>query len=626
VHAIPACSARGDQPSADHDQPDAFTNSAEFTKLYPLASLNTQKDRNQSLQNLEVAMKLSRYLLVAGFVTSIFCSLLNAQTPATSASSGIVPRLVNFSGRAIDAQGKIISGIAGATFAIYQDQYDGTPLWMETQNVTADAKGNYMVQLGATKPDGLPLDLFTTGQARWLGVRINGDEEQPRILLLSVPYALKAADAQTLGGLPPSAFLLASPVVAGAASSSSDAPAANSSSASPSTSSDVTTSGGTVSTLPLFTAATSVQNSIVTQTATNAINVAGKLNHPATGAATATAGKNSQPETFVASAFNKTTSAPVTQTFQLQAEPAGNDTASPSGTLNLLYGSGTATPSETGLKISNKGLITFAAGQTFPTVTGNEAVTGDLTASELISTVATGTAPLKVTSTTQVANLNASLLGGVPASAFATLGSNSFVGNQGITGGLNVFSPTNPGGPIARFGSNGANDSDSAQIYSNGGAYLAETFVAGCSGCFVPGAQVGDGGMRVAPGQNLVLGDSGLNRMTLDSAGNAEQPLAAGGFVKAMAYVNAYTTPYKIVSCFNSTLTGAAATTPPCGINFTEDEMGLGFWDFDPGFEVDHRFISVTSTVPWICAGASPFSPNTVQVITTACNNSSQGA
>jgi len=44
---------------------------------------------------------------------------------------------------------------------------------------------------------------------RWLGVTINGGQEQPRVLLLSVPYALKAADAETIGGLPPSAFALA---------------------------------------------------------------------------------------------------------------------------------------------------------------------------------------------------------------------------------------------------------------------------------------------------------------------------------------------------------------------------------------------------------------------------------
>ena len=130
---------------------------------------------------------------------------------------------------------------------------------------------------------------------------------------------------------------------------------------------NVTTTGGTVNTLPLFTpTATNIQSSIVSQTGTSAINVLGKLNLPASATATATAGKASRPEAFTASAFNSGTAAAVAQNFQLQAEPANNNTASPSGTLNLLYAAGTAAPAETGLKINNKGVITFAPGQTFP--------------------------------------------------------------------------------------------------------------------------------------------------------------------------------------------------------------------------------------------------------------------
>jgi len=132
------------------------------------------------------------------------------------------------------------------------------------------------------------------------------------------------------------------------------------------TSSNVTTTGGTVNAIPLFTTATNIQSSILTQTGTTGLNVLGKLTLPAAGVATAAAGKNSRSEGFVASAFNSTTSTAVAQTFQLQAEPAGNNTAAASGTLNLLYGSGTAAATETGLKISNKGVITFAPGQTFP--------------------------------------------------------------------------------------------------------------------------------------------------------------------------------------------------------------------------------------------------------------------
>jgi len=154
-------------------------------------------------------MKSGKHILSWFFMLLLFCWSMNAQQTSSSTGSATVPRLVNFSGKATDAQGKIMSGIAGATFAIYKDQYEGSPLWLETQNIQADAKGNYTIQLGATKPDGLPLDLFSSGEARWLGVTANGGQEQPRVLLLSVPYALKAADAETIGGLPASAFVLA---------------------------------------------------------------------------------------------------------------------------------------------------------------------------------------------------------------------------------------------------------------------------------------------------------------------------------------------------------------------------------------------------------------------------------
>jgi len=295
---------------------------------------------------------------------AILASLIHAQETAP-APHPVVPRLVNFSGKAADEQGKVLSGVVGATFAIYKAQTGGSPLWLEMQNVTA-AKGNYTAQLGATKPEGLPLDVFASGDARWLGVSVNGGAEQPRVLLMSVPYALKAADAQTLGGLPASAFVLAPLPASGVAASNNGAVASPLSSPPPPATSNVTTSGGTVNAIPLFTTASNVQNSILTQTGTTAVNVAGKLNLPAVGAATATAGKNSRPESFVTSVFNSKTGTAVPQSFQLQAEPASNNTAGATGTLNLLFGQGTAAPAETGLKIAGNGRITFATGQTFP--------------------------------------------------------------------------------------------------------------------------------------------------------------------------------------------------------------------------------------------------------------------
>jgi len=135
------------------------------------------------------------------------------QTTAELLPTLPVPRLVKFAGMLKDELGKTRTGMAGVTFAIYKEQEGGAALWLETQNVELDEQGHYMVLLGATKSEGLPLELFTAGEHRWLGVQVNlpGEVEQPRVLLVSVPYALKAVDADTLGGMPASSFVLATP-------------------------------------------------------------------------------------------------------------------------------------------------------------------------------------------------------------------------------------------------------------------------------------------------------------------------------------------------------------------------------------------------------------------------------
>src|ERR1700730_351196 len=145
-----------------------------------------------------------------------------AQTSTSTASA--LPRLIRFGAVVKDLNGHPLTGVVGITFALYGEQTGGPPLWLETQNVTADSNGHYTALLGSTKPNGLPVELFTTEQARWVGVQVSGHAEQPRVLLVSVPYALKASDAQTLGGLPPSAFAPASSVTSNSASSSSAPP------------------------------------------------------------------------------------------------------------------------------------------------------------------------------------------------------------------------------------------------------------------------------------------------------------------------------------------------------------------------------------------------------------------
>jgi hypothetical protein len=131
----------------------------------------------------------------------------SAQQPVSTS----VPNLIRYSGTLKEAQGTALlsSTTAGVTFSIYKQQEGGAPLWMETQNVTTDAGGNYSVLLGSSTSAGLPNDLFSQQEERWLGAQVQGQAEQPRVLMVSVPYAFKAHEADTLGGRSVSDFVLA---------------------------------------------------------------------------------------------------------------------------------------------------------------------------------------------------------------------------------------------------------------------------------------------------------------------------------------------------------------------------------------------------------------------------------
>ncbi len=123
--------------------------------------------------------------------------------------------------------GQPARAVETVTLAIYADQVGGAPLWQETQNVAVDTKGRYALLLGATSPEGIPAAVLAAG-AQWLGTKFDrpGEVESPRGQLTSVPYTLRAADADTLGGRPASAYLLAP--TAGAAESSAMKPASES--------------------------------------------------------------------------------------------------------------------------------------------------------------------------------------------------------------------------------------------------------------------------------------------------------------------------------------------------------------------------------------------------------------
>ena len=215
------------------------------------------------------------------FAVLVLSACVAAQTPCTDnqISCSSVPRLIRFTGSLLDGAGRPRSGVVGVTFSVYGQATGGAPLWQETQNVPLDSQGRYAVLLGMTKTQGLPVEVFNSPASRWLGVwpQLDGEHEHSRVVLVSVPYALKAADTETLQGLPASAFVRAPTATSGQTGPSlssldrafyASVVIASGSSGKPGsptpTNSTVTTPGGAVNAVPKFASPTSIVNSQIT--------------------------------------------------------------------------------------------------------------------------------------------------------------------------------------------------------------------------------------------------------------------------------------------------------------------------------------------------------------------------
>jgi len=349
-------------------------------------------------------MKCSKWGLLWSLVVAL-CSFTvdgiaqdTVAAPGTTASTTntAVPGLMNYSGVLKDVDGKPMTGITGVTFLLYKDEQGGAPVWIETQNVTPDKNGKYTVSLGATRLDASLSDSFSNSEARWLGVQISGQAEQPRVLLVSVPYAMKAADADTIGGLPVSAFVLANGTKPGGSSAPASAKAATSPSGVPPVNPNVT-GKGTAGFIPVWDTTSDIINSVMFQ-------------------------KNSL--------IGVGTSAPAV-TLDVNGKGAFRDTLTlvPKATDATLAINGTA------FKIDQTGNVTFIGTQKFP---GTGTITGITTgsASGLQGGGTSGTLNLSV-KPAGVTNamlqhptitLNSNTAGGLTAPGAMTLGSTFTIG------------------------------------------------------------------------------------------------------------------------------------------------------------------------------------------------------
>lgn len=423
--------------------------------------------------------------------------------PVTHVAAPVIPQQVRYSGTLASRSGDTVE----AVFGIYAAPEGGEALWTETQHVTVDRDGSYTVLLGSATTAGLPQSLFAGGAARWLGVSVERAPELERVLLSSVPYAMKSADAQALAGHPAGDFVTQQQLSQFA---QSEAQRAQTAEFQPLSSGTITGSG-TTGKIPEFTGTNTIGNSEITQvgsdiginepapvatldvngpgqfrgtltlpplaTATTStghgsqvlqlasstwsttaaaavsptykLSVSANSNNTASpsgdllfnyqlgagpsstilyvtpngaltsygrftvtnaGVATSSAALNSPLFEFVASSYSSGTSSAVAQKFAWEAAATGNNTASPSSNLALLYGAGTAGPALTGFSISPKGLINWAPGQTFPiTGTGGGTITGITTTSPLTGSGTSGSVALGLNQTTLTTNITPGL-------------------------------------------------------------------------------------------------------------------------------------------------------------------------------------------------------------------------
>ena len=321
---------------------------------------------------------------------------------ATPAAVSVVPQQVRFTGKVATRAGDSVE----AVFRIYAAPQGGDPLWIETQRVSIAEDGSYSVLLGGASLSGLPQTVFAGGAARWLGVSIERGAEQERVLLSSVPYAMKSADAESLAGHAVSDFVTKEEFADFAQSSTQRGQQGVTAPAITPLTSGAVIGSGTEGIIPLWTGTLTQGNSEITQLGTDlgineatpaatldvggTENVQGTLSLPAENTATVSAGYRSQLLDFTDSAWSTTTKAPVAQTWRLYVTDSANNSANPTSSFNFQFQNGVGTPTPTILSIAQTGVISFAPTQTFPGTITSVNATSPVTAATMSGAVSLG--------------------------------------------------------------------------------------------------------------------------------------------------------------------------------------------------------------------------------------------
>jgi hypothetical protein len=538
---------------------------------------------------MHLALALSLLWIPLGLEISANASAQEAvqgtEPTTVVAAIPVVPQQVRYAGKLATRAGDTVE----AVFRIYASAEGGEPLWTETQKISIAEDGSYAVLLGSADPKGLPQTVFAGGAARWLGTSFEGGAEAERVMLASVPYAMKSADAEALAGHAASDFVTQEQLSALALQNGQANQTDKSTSPTPAFSPDASgpvTGSGTTGTIPLWTGAQTQGNSNLVQVGSDiGINettpaamldvngteaVRGTLSLPTTATATTAKGYSSQPLQFGSSLWSTTAAAPVAQNFSLAAIPIGNDTATPSASLLFQYQSGTSAPAGI-LSIGSTGLISFATGQLFPGT-----ITGALATAPLIAGVSGHNITMQLNETAMLATFNGT---------YAQLAdSNSFTGSQSIKGGLSLTagltaqssSVTGTSSATQGFKSNGAVVVTPATLATSSAAQNSPELQLGAS---VYSSSSAAAAAQTYAWQTQVSGNdtaSPSSKLALLFSSGTASPAATGLSISSNGRINfASGQTFPITGGGGGTITGITTTSPLTGSG-TSGSVALG--------------------------------------------------
>jgi hypothetical protein len=119
---------------------------------------------------------------------------------AGAPAGAAVPSLIGYQGTVFDAAGNPAAGPVTIGVALYGAESGGAQLYAETHAGVELVDGVFDLQIGAGANAVGRLDATTVSGPVWLELTIDGERLDPRQRLVAVPYALRAAVAESLDG------------------------------------------------------------------------------------------------------------------------------------------------------------------------------------------------------------------------------------------------------------------------------------------------------------------------------------------------------------------------------------------------------------------------------------------